>query len=105
MLPDVLTGLISGGFAGGYDADDFVAFPVAVADRKQPGIRTEPDDDEPVFVHRVVGVIDEESTLITEDGLGLIKVDAMPSVVFGGLGRVPCETDRTHLNEDSVVIE
>jgi hypothetical protein len=61
---------------------------------------SEPDaqsqQDESVFIGRVLRVIKQSATFVQEDGLRLRKRDAVPSGVGRGFGRVPSERHVGH---------
>ena len=64
---------------------------VAVADKKDAKGRTQAEEDEPILLCRMIGIVNQEGILIKEDGSGLFKGNLVPSEVDGVLGGIPFE--------------
>ena len=65
------------GLAGRDDADDIALRAVAVADHEKPQATAQAEQDKPVFLFRVIRVIDELGVLVCEDRLSVVKAHAV----------------------------
>jgi hypothetical protein len=61
-----------------------VIAPIAVTDNQKPKGTTQAKDNKAVFIVGMVRVTDQQSTLVHEDGLGLIKTDAVLLHILSG---------------------
>ena len=71
-----------------------VVRPVAVYDDQEPEGRAQPQEEEPLFLGRVVRIVEQERRLVAEGRLRLGEGDAMLAGVRRRLGRVPSEPER-----------
>jgi hypothetical protein len=78
--------------AGGDDPDDITTTAVTVANDESAKRGAQTEQDEAVFVVGVIGVIDEQSMIVQEDGLGLLERNAVLSLVDAILAEGPIRT-------------
>lgn len=70
--------------------------PIAVANDQELQGRAIAQQDKAFLVVRVVGVGNQPSPFVGEDGLGLVEADTMLLEIGLGFGLVPLEVKRRH---------
>lgn len=82
--------------SGRDDPDDRFPFPVAVAHNEEPELKTHPQEDESVFVLRMVGIEIDLRVLIVKSSLRLLEGDPMLPLIGQILALVPDESQAIH---------
>jgi hypothetical protein len=82
--------------SGRDDSDDRFPFPVAVAHNEDPELKTHPQEDEAVFVLRMVGIEIDLRVLIEKSSLRLLEGDPMLPLIGQILALVPDESQAIH---------
>ena len=76
------------------DANDVVVCAVRVHDDKHSKGRAQAEQNEPIFVPGMVGIVEKEGVLVSEDGPGFLECDPMLALILGVLPMVPLEPGR-----------
>ena len=82
------------GLAGRDDADDIALRAVAVADHEKSQATAQAEQDKPVFLFRVIRVIDELGVLVCKDRLSVGEAHTMLVQVGYRLLGIPLESER-----------
>jgi hypothetical protein len=88
----VKTAFFAGGPSGGNDADNIVLLAITVNDNQDTKAVTEAEENEAIFIFRVVRIIDKASSIVGKDGLGFFKGHAVLSKVLRCLLGIPFDT-------------
>jgi len=78
------------------DADDVVLCAVRMDDDKHSKGGAQAEQNEPIFIPGVVGIVEEASVLVSKDRPGFLECDPMLALILGVLPMVPLELGRRH---------
>src|SRR5690606_15909170 len=78
------------------DPDDQIVDAVAMHDDEKSTRGAHTEQDEPVLVHGVFRIIDQQAVLVRKHGLGLGERDAMLPQVRGRLAGIPFDPEFAH---------
>src|SRR6266480_1332894 len=78
------------------DTDDVVVCAVRMDDDKHSKGSAQAEQNEPIFIPGVVGIVKEASVLVSKDGPGFLECDPMLALILGVLPMVPLELGRRH---------
>src|SRR5258705_8200558 len=84
------------GLPGGDDPDECVPLPIAMTDDQDSELKTDAQENEPVFCFRVIGVKVNFGVLVEESSLSFLEGDSMLSLIGAVLGLVPNEPQFSH---------
>src|SRR5437879_2607968 len=78
------------------DTDDVVMCAVRMDDDEHSKGGAQAEQNEPIFIPGVIGIVEEASVLVTKDRPGFLECDPMLALILGVLPMVPLELGRRH---------
>src|SRR5205807_1279841 len=78
------------------DTDDVVVCAVRMDDDKHSKGGAQAEQNEPIFIPGVVGIVEEASVLVSKDRPGFLEGDPMLALILGVLPMVPLEPGCRH---------